>query len=333
MAEQTVRWGIIGAGIIAHKMADAIRLEEGCELVAVASRTAEKAEAFAREYDIAAETYPSLVERADVDVIYIATTHNFHADNAAFCLEHGKHVVVEKPFTVNATEARRLQEMAEAKGCFLMEAIWTRFLPSMIKLRETLQNGTVGEVKVATVNFGGVAPEHYRGRLLDPALAGGVTLDMGIYPVSMLCYALGEVPSVNGASCRFSDTGVDEVASYQLSFPSGCLATVNTSFNLLMPHLASFYGDRGYIEYPHFQNLGDFTVKHLEGAELTGEETIHTENAENGFVYQAREAARCIREGLRESPVIPVEETVRIMDVLDEIRRQLPLRYDFESAK
>jgi len=330
VTEQTVRWGIVGAGIIAHKMADAIGQEKGCELVAVASRTPGKAEAFARECGIAAETYQSLVDRPDVDVIYIATTHNFHADNAAFCLEQGKPVVVEKPFTVNVSQARRLQTLARANGCFMMEAIWTRFLPSMIKLRDTLQAGTIGEVKVATVNFGGVAPEHNRGRLLNPALAGGVTLDMGIYPVSMLCFLLGEVPSVTGALCRFSDTGVDEVASYQLSFPSGCLATVNTSFNLLMPQLASFYGDRGYIEYPKFQRSGDFTVTRREGADLTGEETVSTENAGNGFVYQVREAARCIRQGLKESPVIPVEETVRIMGVLDDIRRQLPLRYDFE---
>lgn len=331
MAKQTIRWGILGAGIIAHKMADAIGQEDGSELVAVASRTPEKAGAFAREYGIAAESYESLVTRPEVDVIYIATTHNFHADNAALCLEHGKHVVVEKPFTVNAGEARRLQTLAEANQCFLMEAIWTRFLPSMIKLRETLQKGTVGEVKAATLNFGGVAPAHYRGRLYDPALAGGVTLDMGIYPLSMLCYVLGEIPTVTSATCRFADTGVDEVASYQLSFPSGCIATVNTSFNLFMPHLASFYGDRGYIEYPRFQERGDFTIKHMNGSELTEEEPVHTDNAENGFVYQAREAARCIREGLRESPVIPVEETVRIMEVLDDIRRQLPLRYDFEE--
>ncbi|WP_347332591.1 Gfo/Idh/MocA family protein [Marinimicrobium locisalis] len=330
MSERTIRWGIVGAGIIAHKMADAIRLEQGCELVAVASRTPEKAETFAREYGIAAETYPSLVARSDVDVIYIATTHNFHASNAAFCLEHGKHVVIEKPFTVNAEEARRLQHLARANQCFMMEAIWTRFLPSMVKLRESLQGGAIGEVKMATINFGGVAPEHYRGRLLDPTLAGGVTLDMGIYPISMLCYVLGEVPQVTSATCRFSDTGVDEVASYQLSFPSGCLAAVNTSFNLLMPHLASFYGDQGYLEYPHFQNLGDFTLRHLEGSAVTGEEIVHTENAENGFVYQAREAARCIREGLQESPIIPVQETVNIMGVLDDIRKKLPLRYGFE---
>lgn len=331
MSNQTIRWGIIGAGIIAHKMAEAIKLESGCELVAVASRTSEKADGFAHEHGIDAETYESLVARADVDVIYIATTHNFHADNAVLCLEQGKHLVIEKPFTVNAEEARLLQRTAKANDCFLMEAIWTRFLPSTAKLRKTIQGGAIGEVKLASINFGGVAPARYRGRLFDPALAGGVTLDMGIYPISMLCYLLGEVPKVTGATCRFSDTGVDEVASYQLAFSSGCIATVNTSFNLLMPHLASFYGDKGYIEYPKFQELGDFNVKYLNGSELTGEETIGAENAENGFIYQTREAARCIREGLLESAIIPVAESVAIMEVLDAIRRELPLRYEFEK--
>lgn len=331
VSDQTIRWGIIGAGIIAHKMAEAIQLDPGCELLAVASRTPAKAEAFAQAHSIDTETYQSLVERVDIDVVYIATTHNFHVDNAVFCLEHGKHLVIEKPFTVNAAEARLVQQTAKANNRFLMEAIWTRFLPSYIKLRETLQAGAIGEVKLASINFGGVAPEHYRGRLYDPALAGGVTLDMGIYPISMLCYVLGEVPKVTGATCRFSDTGVDEVASYQLAFPSGCIATVNISFNLLMPHLASFYGDKGYIEYHKFQELCDFTLKHLNGSEQTGEQTIGAENAENGFIYQAREAARCIREGLLESPVIPASETVAIMEVLDAIRQKLPLKYDFEN--
>ncbi len=331
MADQIIRWGIIGAGIIAHKMAEAIKMESGCELMAVATRTAAKAEGFAQEHGIEAETYESLVKRADVDVIYIATTHNFHADNALLCLQHGKHLVIEKPFTVNAAEARLLVQTAKANDCFLMEAIWTRFLPSAAKLRATLQGGAIGEVKLASINFGGVAPERYRGRLFDPALAGGVTLDMGIYPISLLCYLLGEVPKVTGATCRFSDTGVDEVASYQLAFSSGCIATVNTSFNLLVPHLAAFYGDKGYVEYPRFQERGDFNVKYLNGSELTGEETIGAENADNGFIYQTREAARCIREGLLESAVIPVAETVAIMEVLDEIRRKLPLRYAFEK--
>lgn len=331
MSDRTIRWGIIGAGVIAHKMTEAIHLEAGNTLVSVASKSPEKAEAFAREYAIEADTYASLVEREDVDVIYIATTHNFHADNALMALEHGKHLVIEKPFTVNAEQARRLKDAAEAKGCFLMEAIWTRFLPSMKALRDAIGNHTIGEVKVASINFGGIAPDHYRPRLFDPALAGGVTLDMGIYPISMLCYVLGERPSGIQATARFSDTGVDEIASYQFVFPSGCIATVNTSFNLLMRQEALFFGDKGYIDYPEFQQSDAFTIKYLKDRAIDREETIRTENADNGFIFQVREAARCLRAGLRESPVIPVAETVAIMAVMDEIRRQLPLQYECEN--
>ena len=330
MSNQPLRWGIMGAGNIAHKMAEAIGLEAGCELVAVASKTPSKAEAFARQYDLAAETYQSLLERADVDIIYVATTHNFHADNALMALAHGKHLVVEKPFTVNGAQARQLQQAAKNNRCFLMEAIWTRFLPLMTRLREALRDGTIGEVKLANINFGGIAPDYFWGRVTDPALAGGATLDMGIYPVSMLCYLLGEIPEVRAASCRFSDTGVDEVACYQLEFPSGCLATVNTSFNLLMGQEALLFGDKGYIDYPDFQRGNRFTVKFREGREITSERTICAEHADNGFVYQVREAARCVREGRLESEVIPVAETVAIMEVLDSIRAQFPLRYDFE---
>lgn len=331
MSDRVIRWGIIGAGVIAHKMAEAIQLEAGNELVSVASKSPDKAEAFAREYAIEADTYPSLVARADVDVIYIATTHNFHTSNALMALEHGKHLVIEKPFTVNAEQARQLKETAEAHHCFLMEAIWTRFLPSMKALRDAIRNHTIGDIKVASINFGGIAPDQYRPRLFDPALAGGVTLDMGIYPISMLCYVLGERPSVMQATARFSDTGVDEIASYQFVFPSGCIATVNTSFNLLMRQEALFFGDKGYIEYPEFQQSDAFTIKRIKEREVASEETIRTEHADNGFVYQVREAARCLRAGLRESPIIPVTETVEIMAVMDEIRRQLPLHYDCEG--
>lgn len=331
MSDRIIRWGIIGAGVIAHKMAEAIHLDAGSTLVSVASKSPDRAEAFAREYAIEADTYQSLVARADIDVTYIATTHNFHADNAVLALEHGKHLVIEKPFTVNAEQARLLKETAEAHRCFLMEAIWTRFLPSMKALRDAIDSGTIGEVKVASINFGGIAPDHYRPRLFDPALAGGVTLDMGIYPLSMLCYLLGERPKATHATARFSDTGVDEIASYQFVFPSGCIATVNTSFNLLMRQEALFYGDKGYIEYPEFQQSDAFTVKLIQEREVASEETIRTENADNGFVFQVREAARCIRAGLFESPIIPVAESVEIMAVMDEIRRQLPLRYEFEK--
>tara|TARA_R110000850_G_scaffold50228_6_gene123394 strand:- start:541 stop:1533 length:993 start_codon:yes stop_codon:yes gene_type:complete len=330
VSNQSIRWGIIGAGIIAHKMAEAITLEPDNELVAIASKSPERAQAFAEQHRIESETYARLVSRDDIDVIYIATTHNFHADNALLALAHGKHVVIEKPFTVNAAQAQVLIDCARRHSVFLMEAIWTRFLPSMVALRDALHRGCIGQVKIANVNFGGIAPDHYLPRLIDPKLAGGVTLDMGIYPISMLCYWLGELPRSIHSHCHFSDTGVDEIASYQLVFPSGCIATINTSFNLLLGQEVSLFGETGRIDYPNFQSSGTFSMRSLDGREWAEQkEHTHT-NADNGFIFQVREAARCIRAGEIESPIIPLGETLGIMRVLDSIREQLPLKYDFE---
>lgn len=330
MSNHTIRWGIIGAGIIAHKMAEAITLEPDNELVAIASKSPERAQAFADQHQIDSETYARLVSRDDIDVIYIATTHNFHADNALLALAHGKHVVIEKPFTVNAPQAQVLIDCAQRHGVFLMEAIWTRFLPSMVKLRDTIQSGRIGNVKIANINFGGIAPDHYLPRLIDPALAGGATLDMGIYPISMLCYWLGELPSVSHSHCHFSTTGVDEIASYQLVFPSGCIATINTSFNLLLGQDITLFGNKGRIDYLNFQSADSFTLRQLNEREWAKTETLNSINADNGFVFQVREAARCIRAGELESPIIPLAETLGIMQVLDGIREQLPLKYNFE---
>ncbi|MCP8897904.1 Gfo/Idh/MocA family protein [Gilvimarinus xylanilyticus] len=330
MSDTNIRWGILGAGVIAHKMADAINQAAANQLLAVASRTQAKAESFATEYDIAPESYETLLARGDIDVVYIATTHNFHVDNALLALDYGKNLVIEKPFTVNARQAQAIADKAREKGCFVMEAIWTRFLPSMQSLKEQISEGAIGKVKAAHVTFGGIAPDCYRGRLFDPAVAGGVTLDMGIYPVSMLCSVLGQHPQVTGAQCVFSDTGVDEITSIQLRFPGPLLATINTSFNLMLGQSMTLYGDAGTITYENFQGQGEYTLRQIEGREYTDTGTFGAENAENGFIHQVEEAARCLRAGLSESPIIPLAESVAIMEVLDQIRAKLPLRYDFE---
>lgn len=330
MTEQTIRWGILGAGVIAHQMADAIAQAPGNQLLAVASRTPEKSKAFAQVHAIGAESYESLLTRRDIDVVYIATTHNLHCDNALLALDHHKHLVIEKPFTVNARQAQAIADKAREVGCFVMEAIWTRFLPSMQALKEHLAEGAIGDIKAAHVTFGGISPECYRGRLFDPSLAGGVTLDMGIYPVSMLSCVLAEVPEVIGAHCLFTDTGVDEVASFQLRFGNRILATVNTSFNLMLGQEMTLFGSEGTISYRNFQGEGEYSLRSIAGDKYTETGSFGAENAENGFVHQVEEAARCLRAGLLESPVIPLAESVAIMQVLDAIRARLPLKYDFE---
>lgn len=332
MSVTKLRWGIIGAGVIAHKMAEAISLDPDSELIAVASKTPEKAAHFAKKHGIAAcENYQTLVERDDVDVVYIATTHNFHCENTLLCLNHGKHALVEKPFTVNEREARQLINLARARSLFLMEALWVRYLPSVVRLKQVIQSGAIGEVKLLNIIFGGIAPPEYKGRMYALELAGGVTLDMGVYPITLANYLLDCLPVDSHSFCTFSDSGVDELASYQLKYANGCIATINTSFNLHTRQAANIYGSKGFIEFPHFQQGPEFTVfTHNGTREIVHTETVRETHHENGFRYQVAEVARCIRAGKLESEIMPLEETAATMALMDNFRREWSFSYPFE---
>jgi len=327
-----IRWGIIGAGIIAKKMADALKFTQNCELCAVASKTPLKARKFAEENGIEhAYTYQEIVHSEEIDVIYVATTHNFHYANAKLALEHGKHVLIEKPFTVNANEAEELVRIAQEKKLFLMEAIWTRFLPSIKLLKNIIKNHEIGELKQLIFSFGVFVPPAYEKRLRDPALAGGVTLDMGIYPISLACYLLSELPIDVESMTRFCDSGVDELSNYMFRFPSGCLTTICTSFNLKMKAEATIYGTKGFIEFPQFQSGQKFTIfNHLGTNDVVSQTDVFEKNLDNGFIYQVEEVVRCIQAGELESEVIPLHETVGIMQVMDKMREQWGLIYPFE---
>lgn len=333
MADSKLRWGIIGAGNIATKLANAVFLDPSSELVAVASKSLERSRPFARDHDIdACESYQALVERDDIDIVYVATTHNFHYENALLALENNKHVLIEKPFTVNAKEAEALVDLATERKLFLMEAIWVRNLPSMIRLKEVLQSGAIGEVKLFNMSFGGIAAPQYIERLIRPELAGGVTLDMGIYPITFINFLLDQLPLVSHSLCRFSDTGVDELATYLFKYPGGCLATVNTSFNLLTKSEAMIYGSKGFIEFPAFQQGRSFTLHIHNGTrDVVSSETISSDNHENGFVYQVAEVAKQIKNGKLESDVIPLAETLATMELMDSMRREWGLKYPFED--
>lgn len=329
---QKINWGIIGPGIIARRMADALQIHPDCRLVAAASKSRERAVQFGREYaGVQAMNYQELVNQKDIDVVYVATTHNYHHENAKLALEHGKHVVIEKPFTVNAREARNLVALARERKLFLMEAIWVRFLPSLQLLKSKLKQGAIGQVKLIDISFGGFVAPHYEKRLITPELAGGVTLDMGIYPISVVCFLLGERPSEINSFSRFSDTGVDEFASYQFRFPSGCIATISTSYNLKMKNEAIFYGSKGYIEFGAFPSGHRFTLHRHGGTnDIKAKEEYAEDHTANGFIFQVKEAVKCIREGKLESGVIPHDETVEIMGVMDTMRADWDFKYPFE---
>jgi predicted dehydrogenase len=331
-SSQDLKWGIIGAGIIAEKMADAVKITSNNELYAVASKTPAKAKLFADRNGVKnVYSYQEIASSVDIDIIYVATTHNFHYDNAKLALENGKHVLMEKPFTVNAKEARELVHIAKEKNLFLMEAIWIRFLPSIKLLKNKITEHEIGDIKQINISFGWFVGTEYEKRLKDPALAGGVTLDMGIYPISFACYLLGELPVEIKSMTRFSDMGVDEISNYIFRFPSGCFTNISTSFNLMMKNDTHIYGTKGFIEFPQFQTGDRFTIYKHEGTnDIKDTIEIIEPNHSNGFIYQVEEVTRCIQEGRLESNIIPLNETIGIMEVMDTMREEWGFVYPFE---
>lgn len=327
-----LRWGIIGAGIIANTMADAIKTVSGNQLLAVASKTPDKAKVFAERHNVPnACSYNEIVNNEEIDIIYVATTHNFHFENAKLALKHGKHVLIEKPFTVNASEARELVQIAKEKNLFLMEAIWTRFLPSVKLLKEKIANNEIGEIKQINISFGYFVAPEYQNRLKEPSLAGGATLDLGIYPISFACYMLGELPqNIKSMTC-FSESGVDETSNYMFQFPSGCLTNICTSYVLKMKNTATIYGTNGHVEFPDFQYGERFTINvHDRTNDVQKRKKIRKKNNKNGFVHQVEEVASCVNMSKLESDIIPLDETIGIMEVMDKMRAEWGLVYPFE---
>ena len=327
-----LNWGIIGAGIIAYKMADALKINPNSQVCAVASKTYSKAKIFAEKNNIEnVYSYEELVANKDIDIIYVATTHNFHFDNAKLALENGKHVLMEKPFTVNAKEAKQLVKIARERNLFLMEAIWTRFLPSVKLLKQRIKNNEIGKVKQFNISFGWFVSTQYEKRLKDPNLAGGVTLDMGIYPITLVCYILEELPIEIKSMANFSDLGVDEISNYMFRFPSGCLTNICTSYNLRMNNDAIIYGTDGFIQFLQFQTGEQFTIyKHNSTNDIKDTIAVHEPNHSNGFIYQVEEVVNCINQGKLESEVITLNETIGIMEIMDKMREEWGFKYPFE---
>lgn len=332
-----LRWGIMGAGIIAEKMAKAIIETPGSSLLAVASKSPEKASSFAAKYsleqraDVAPLTYQTLCAHPDIDVVYIATTHNFHFENGMMALSAGKHVLIEKPFAVNAAQARKLQALAREKGLFLMEGLWTRCLPAMHLLKQMLDDGEIGEVKAIHITFGSMASARYQQRLYSLELAGGVTLDMGIYPLSVACFLLGSLPTEVQSMARFRESGVDEMAQYMLRFSGDRFANLLSSFSLRLPNEALVFGSEGRVQFPNFHQGNAFEVLHYADNGAIAERKWHRpKQADNGFVHEVEEVMRCIHAGKLESDLMPLDESIAMMQIMDGMREGWGLKYPFE---
>ncbi len=322
-----IRWGILGTGNIAHQFATGLQSVPDAELAAVGSRSQASADKFGDEFKAATRhaSYEDLAANPNVDVVYVSTPHPFHRENALLCLQHGKAVLVEKPFAINAHEAEEVVTIARQKGLFVMEAMWSRFFPLMVKVRELLAANAIGEPRLLQADFGfraGVNPES---RLFNPALGGGALLDVGVYPISLAFMIFGTPSSITGLA-HLGETGVDEDAGILFQYAKGELAVLSTAIRTNTPQDATLIGTDGQIKiHSPWWKPSAMTVT----ANGKSEE-ISLPFDGNGMNYEAQEVGNCLRAGKTESATMPLDETLSIMRSMDALRAQWGLKYPME---
>lgn len=326
-----LRWGILATGWIADLFTGDLR-QNGFAVAAVASRSADKAAAFAARHGIGRwhGSYEALAADPDVDVVYIATPHPFHAAAAAMCIAAGKHVLVEKAFTLNGTEARQLLELSRRHDVVVLEAMWTRFLPHMVALRQLLADGLIGDIRTLVATHTQDLPDDPGHRLNAPELGGGALLDLGIYPVSFAFDLLG-APRQVLATARFKSTGVDAEVSLLFRHENGAVAAMVSASDAPGANRAEINGTAGHVEIDgvwyapsgfRVYDSAKTLVRTFEPARFAG----------RGMHFQAIELERLVAAGERISPLMPLPESVAIMETLDDIRRQIGLVYPSEAG-
>ncbi|HWG74402.1 MAG TPA: Gfo/Idh/MocA family oxidoreductase [Acidimicrobiales bacterium] len=318
---EPLRWGVIGTGSIAATLTADLTLTDSGRVVAVGSRHQESADRFADQFAIPHRhaSYEGLVTDPDVDVVYVATPHPMHHANTLLALEAGRPVLVEKAFTMNATEAHDLVDAARSKGLFLMEAMWTRFLPDMAEIRRLVADGSLGEIVTVIADHGQWFPNDPDSRLFDPELGGGALLDLGVYPVSLASMILGR-PDRIVAMIDPAFTGVDGQTSMLFGYPSGAQAVLTCTSAARTPTRAAIVGTEARIEVDgDFYTPTSFTLIPRDGT------PSHFAQAHEGrgLWHEADEVARCLRDGLLESPLMPLDESISIMETMDAVLAQV----------
>ena len=325
------KWGIIGLGKIANKFAASLEVVPTANLIAVASRDKEKLKEFAVRYNVKKvyRHYDDLIDDPSVEIIYIATPHSFHTSLAINCILAGKHVLVEKPFALNAIEAKKVFDLAIQKNVFVMEALWTRFIPSTQKVLNLLKNGDIGIPISLNADFGIKADFNRNSRLYNKELGGGSLLDIGIYPV-FLSYIFFGTPLSILATGRISETGVDEQCNIIFEHINKQISQLSCSFLAYSSQEAIINGTEGQIRLnrPFF---GQTTVDILSEWKLKGH--IKFEYISNGLNYQVSEVHKCIDQKRIQSPEWGFEDTLALMNIMDRIRKIIGVRYDVDRIE
>jgi predicted dehydrogenase len=326
----SIRWGVLAPGGIARDWTAALHASTVSRVTAVGSRSLDRAETFAAEFGVerAHGSYDALVADSGVDAIYVASPHSEHHDHALLALGAGKPVLVEKAFTRNGPEATAVVEAARALGLLTVEAMWTRFLPHIDVVRRCLEDGMLGEVKAVEADHGQLLFPDGPRRLADPGLAGGALLDLAIYPVSFAHLVLGEFTGIQALG-TLTETGVDASETVAVTGPQGAIGTLASTMLAKTPCLASISGTAARLEIDGwFYQPNTVRLVGLDDLEI---DRYETPRREHGLAYEAAEFARLLASGATESDLLPLDETVRIMQVLDEIRSQLGFSFPGEG--
>ena len=333
MTEST-RWGILATGKIARSFARDLREVPGARIAAVGSRTAGSAEAFVQEYADpgcrAHASYEALVADPGVDVVYVASPHALHLEHATLALEAGKHVLCEKPLTLNTAEAEAMVALARRHDRFLMEAMWMACHPVIRAVREGFAEGRFGVPRQVHADLGFVVDRPPGDRLIDPALGGGALLDMGVYPLTLAHLVLGPAEELT-ATAGLSETGIDLDVAIAGRYARGAVAALTASMTSVSPRVGSIATSTGWVTLPadfHHPPHAVWTPAGGEPELVEGLEPV----LGTGLGNEAAEVQRCLREGLRESPLVPHEQTLRLIRQMDDLRRQIGVRYAADDA-
>lgn len=328
--EKSLNWGIIGPGKIARKFAQALQRVQGCKLLAVASRNAEKAAAFAGEFGAAKYygSYEALAADPAIDVVYVATPHTFHYAHSMLCLNNGKSVLCEKPLSIDYASSLALTEAASEKGLFLMEAMWTRFLPVTLKIDELLATKTIGAPTYLRADFGFPAPFDPSGRLYNMALGGGAMLDIGVYPLFLALHAMGKPEGILSHS-YVSPTGSDVCTSAILHFGEGRMAEIHCSLNAQTPLSAEIAGPEGLmvINRPWYK-ANSMAIKRRDDSVMT----FDVSYGDNGFEFQIEETMRCIERKQKESLLLPHSFSLLMAGIAEQITNNAGIKYALQNV-
>ncbi len=326
---EKIKWGIIGTGGIADQFASALNHVEDAELTAVASRSLEKAEKFAESHDINNffSPYENLAGSDKIDAIYIATPHPFHYENTLTAIKNKKNVLCEKPFAMNHRQGLEMIEKAKEKDLFIMEAMWTRFLPLIKEVKGIISSGGIGKVRSANINFNIKAPDDPKHRILNPDLGGGALLDIGVYALSMAQMIFQTKPCRIASQIIPAETGVDLQDGIILDLGQKRQAVITLSVQVDGPRDIRIYGDGGNILIgPEFYRAQRARLTNSDGRTRKLEFPFEG----NGLYFQVREADRCIRKNSQESEILPHEDTLEVLKIMDKIRENWNLKYPME---